>query len=265
MQKLIKSVTPTHEYTKKMSIAYSELESHVPVAFCACYIDDRRRLETLMCMICSWRAQTMSCPLHLAISVPDESMQEHVEEILTYAATIYKSEGAVFSFQIHNERKSQFEGYKSLVDSFRIALHAMQWIVFSDDADIWHPERIETYAKMCYKTNRHTPHINTIDCAICAESGRCQIDKAVKTAEFADMMVKCGKAKIVKGNKYVTNCVRFERLALFMDSSTKELLTCPLADVRFKTFLTSDCDEKKRVVITPANEAIWMYYYRTNL
>lgn len=244
-----------------MPTSYAEIEPHIPIAFCASYIGNEDRFVRLFNMIRSWREQTIPCPLYLSISVPDVTLRKRVEAILTDVITVYKSEKIDFSFQLHMERKSQFENYKSLVEAFRSNpdMSKNPWVVFSDDDDIWHPERIETFTKACYTVDTHHSYIDNIDCQVYAESTKCAIDKAVTSAKDVNRLFETRIATIVDGSNYVTNCVRFERLSFFIDNATKELLSCPFADVRFKAFLSSD-----GCLIGKQNDSNWMYYYRAS-
>lgn len=117
------------------------------IVLCASYIITYRRLKYLDNMLQSWHNQTESSKLYISISYA-EDMMEDVYILLKKWKYIAND---AFVYSPKNVRFSQFEHYESLLSEFKDEFEPLnEWIMFTDDDDLWNINRIQSYKQFLY-------------------------------------------------------------------------------------------------------------------
>jgi hypothetical protein len=107
------------------------------VALCSSHINCFQRLMYLEYMLKSWFQQTLKIPIYLSVSC---SKNTNIE--LNNILDIWKKKTNLFHFFVRPMKLSQFEHYNLLVYE-----NKFDWILFTDDDDLWNNTRVETYVK----------------------------------------------------------------------------------------------------------------------
>lgn len=113
------------------------------VALMASHVACRKRLGMMQECLESWRIQEGERPrMVVLVSTAPELAAEVVALLLDYRAKT----GAL-EFRYSSERRSQFEHYKDYCELQR-SQTADQWVMFTDDDDLWHPHRGLIYRQL---------------------------------------------------------------------------------------------------------------------
>jgi len=144
------------------------------------------------------------------------------------------------------------------------------WIVFSDDDDLWHPDRLATYAEgvgaaQCDITDVRAPHYvdgteeDDGKIMVASDVDRLLDLKTLKVVlSSAGIFMKTGK-KTGAGN-YVDHCVRGKVFATFLEGANDFMLQNPMCDVMLQRHITTyNGLTGKHYILT---EAPWMYFWR---
>ena len=111
--------------------------THPIIALCASHVDTGDRLAALHRMLDSVCAQT--CPIDLYLSVSGTDFVSESWLSMHYGSVHVRHRGA--------RRLSQFQHYKLLVDELSHRTDTKRtWCIFTDDDDVWHEIRVESYA-----------------------------------------------------------------------------------------------------------------------
>ena len=238
------------------------------MALCASYINSATRLKHFFVMLTSWITQNnIQCSLIISTSIVDERLLREFETMIkefkqTHAEIL---DTVYFRILISRKQMPQFKHYKNIMDHYPELVDTNPWILFTDDDDIWHPNRTWIYhTAIEHIISTHRTDIEHVYCPYYVQSTGAD-KKDYATAADIDMAIKNGDIQQSKcDTNYVHSCVRLERLYYFLTRSTDELLTCMYADVKFSFFMQSDGSEKgqQSLAITAPWDDGWMYFYR---
>lgn len=205
------------------------------IALCASHIDSFERLSNLKQMICEWNSQEVKIPLFIGISVDDPffiSAFDYFDEAYVIYPTI--------CFFISSEKKSQFQHYKQVYEKIKdIYSTENPYVVFTDDDDLWHPQRITHYAAALKETKTDVLRIPIY--------GELSEGKIIST-----------NYQGTSGN-YIEYVCKFRLFEQFLMTVSDFLLDHYLCDLCFVKFLRTN---KNLVTKIDIPKDIWMYYYR---
>lgn len=238
------------------------------IALCASYITTETRLAHFFVMLTSWVNQTnVLCSMYIATSITDDALLNKFNTMFENFKARYAEEldGIELEVSITKKQRKQFQHYKYIVDEHPELVKRNPWVLFTDDDDIWHPNRLAMYCSAIQKiTDEKLDDIDNIKCPYYAESVGSDIHDYATTDEIDKDILLGNIIQNTSDVNYVFNCVRIERLHYFLTQSTEEILDCVYADTRFSYFIKSEGAErgKQNMTITECWENRWMYFYR---
>lgn len=238
------------------------------MALCASYINSETRLKHLFVMLSSWVNQAhMLCSMYIGVSITDEGLLKQFKEKFEKFKKVHSEElnGISLVASISKKQLKQFQQYKRIIDECASLIKINPWIIFTDDDDIWHPNRLVMYDYAIKNiASQNLVDVDHINCPYYVES--VGID-AKDYSTYTDVDKGIREGTIIKsksGANYVFSCVRMERLHYFLKNANDELLDCAYADTRFCHFIQSEGRErgKRSMHLTECWQDGWMYFYR---
>ena len=208
-------------------------------------------------MIDSWRMQTMTCVLHISISF-EKALQQKIQNVVDELKHI---EHLVIHLQ--DKPLRQFEHYKFLLST--IPRDDDLYIIFTDDDDIWAPQRVEAYFVSLQDTLKRSPDAKWLSlkfpCYAYNEQGE-TVDNVIK--QMADCYKPNSKVKSIRVMEgfaeYFMHLVHIHTLRQFVSSCSDTLLQNVFCDQYFLKFMYL-CVGYQNVTI---DNDFCPYYYRNN-
>ncbi len=108
---------------------------------CASHIESGQRLIYLEYMLQSWYKQSKPCKLYLSISY-----SENLKVDVSHLTNSWKTYTNLFNVTMRSSKLSQFEHYRLLLTE-----NDLDWIIFTDDDDLWNTIRVEKYLQCEFK------------------------------------------------------------------------------------------------------------------
>lgn len=176
-----------------------------------------------------------------------------------------------FLIGIHPEPRSQFQHYAALA---RMLVQDRSpeelwntWIIFSDDDDLWSPNRAEFFRHFIRSAEHTEPEqfktMPVIECPHSASSP--EGDVGAKTPADVDRRIRAHIDTIHKSPQleYVELCVRLPVLLNFCDTAHPDLLANTLADCAFYRYARTPLGEITfQAQMEDRDGDDWIYYYR---
>lgn len=221
------------------------------IALCASHINNTHRLQCLLSMIKSWREQTLQCKLFISLSYDTVQI---TKKILLQSLPSCED----LHINIRDCPLRQFEHYKMLSDEVSLD-HTDAFVIFSDDDDVWHPDRVKTFSK-CLRLFQFG--LLYMYCPMYAE----QIEKRgtddVMTSHGVTIHLEKGEVKTIEewtgyGN-YVSYVLNIKTLLAFMQQCPPYILSHKFCDMFFLKFIRLSLGQQYAPIPTDN----WMYYYR---
>jgi hypothetical protein len=229
-------------------------------------------------------------------------------EVAAVATKIFEQASQKARFIVPLQQKatlSQFQHFERClthVEKVLIApgLHSAEdlWVMFSDDDDLWHANRVQVYASSLRAAQQQFPaqlaEVHSLLCATFAtealeradyerawklqlagqrpglrasprSAGEVDAWLADKRARLADVRTKQQGQKDTGGLanqeecEYWQYCTRLSVLAAFLRGATSALLRSRFCDMAFKTHLR--CNLKRPLLEAQAPPGCWVYYH----
>lgn len=191
-------------------------------------------------MIVSWSKQTIIKPLYVSLSHTFKKSPKLIDDFIEKWNTV--------NFTVRDTRHSQFEHYNLLLEENKDTFKN-EWIMFTDDDDLWNTCRIETY--MDFLSTIDIRYINaecfTIKGTIVGDdSCVCLVDD-----------INLQKCNDVITDEYIDICIKYEKLVETINKVLKEevKLSNPLFDIHMKVSLTYQ-------LFGGYKSENWLYFYR---
>lgn len=220
------------------------------IALCASHINTFARLKCFEYMVESWNAQ--QTPVLLFISM---SYEQSLKNVVHHIVNTYMERYEYLIVKMFDQHFSQFEHYKYLSFLSRKFVTDDCWVMFTDDDDIWHPQRSEYYDEAAY---RFESDQNLVRCSYYA----CQTKNKSLDKLFTYESVKNSDILYDKGNpEYFQYSLRLSKLIQFVSECSTDLLKNKYCDVLFVKFMTTKTVVYEWVVL----KENWMYLVRWNL
>lgn len=234
---------------------------------CGSHIRSERGIAYCISMLNSWYENDPLTKLIISISFENEVFRSWFYSALSilciylYNKLDYKLKINKFLEIVDRDKKySQFEHYNLLVQKLKEDRYSMNnWILFTDDDDIWHTSRMSIYYN----------HIDSIigskfQCVLCRISAESKIENNHEYSNNEDVNIGIINGDIIiKRNvgEYRFLCVKFFLLCNFFDRATKELCNNKFADLYFFEFIIKNYHFD---IIDNIPSNIWVYFYRNN-
>ena len=248
-------------------------------ALCASHISEggTARLRAFRGMVGSWRSQTSrdACPLLVSMSC-DAGIAPLVTRVVEQ---LLRESGGDLRITVHvGERHSQFQYYRSLVkgasplvppsgvprEGFQMG--GAPWVMFTDDDDVWHPQRVEYYLNGIAELEVE-PSERVL--ALCVRG------VAIGPFQGSDVerAIACGQVKTGKRNEHglehwMFSC-RVSTLEDFVDRAGEELIADRYCDMYLVKYLAYSegfmCGEIPVQASADAMPPMWegaLYAYR---
>lgn len=206
------------------------------VTFCASHIDTSKRLDYFRCMLKSWNEQTLKTKMILVLSASDDELLN----LATSSANMYQD------ITVVHGGGSQFEKYKKAVESYE----GNDWILFTDDDDLWSHERAEEFSKAISSAGYDVDAIRIRRVAMNFSTGETQ---TFKTEKEIDEAVEVNHLHIKEDKTlYPMYAARVSVLKEFVEKANVAHKYADSAWCRFLgTKQTVDAESKS-----------WMYFFR---
>ena len=255
------------------------LRSHRPllVCFLASHVDGEGRKAALSRLLDSIDAQLdRRCEpaLHVSWHATDPRLRPEIAAMLSGRRPWLRRQLA------QQTSHSQFEHLAALVADCRTRSEAPAWVCFTDDDDLWSPQRFALLEEQCSGAAPRTRAL------ICRRKARpVAAAGAAEPSNAADVLgllgsgaaIVCDSAKVVlepgKGEAdeafhraepfdYV---VRFELLAEFCGLAPVKLLRHKLCDMGWTRWVRDNCGGGALRTFEPSDPEEWMYWYGQSL
>lgn len=172
---------------------------------------------------------------------------------------------------VSKENLSQFEHYKLLSEKVLESHGNDCYILFTDDDDIWHEARVETYHNAILEIG---DDLNSVICIKSSmyiiskefsENGYRFPDAKIKNIITTNHVVEGIKSGIIEtcdskesNGEYWEYCVPLKYLIEFTTNATNVLINHKYRDVCFVKFITTYHAKKKMIL----ESICWLYFYR---
>lgn len=244
--------------------------------FIPCHISDYRRHEQFRQCIRSLVVQYGRCRIFVGVSGETESFRQNALDTLRTAAALPQKDVSNHHqwFVVTEETetsKSQFQHYQSLL-SISMALNPYAWLMFLDNDDMYHPERIHWFQESARKLQDE----KSCDGFYCGSKlliddkkarekfgpdNAIALDLFLNLDESLDDIVQVAATEEENHEKDVSEyfdfCIRSSVLNRFISLTPRELLAHLNCDVRFV-----DCVQKLSIKLRyhPTEEWLLMHY-----
>ena len=218
------------------------------MALCASHLTSMPRLKALMEMVNSWRGQVAEIPLRLSVSC-DPVMTQVTTRVIEQLTLEHGSHGLSVDF-VGSTRRSQFEHYRDIARSTSI-----EWVMFSDDDDVWHPERsLHVIAGIQHIEDLKPTNENVLSIRV---AGAVEGDLDRGTAEAVERAMEIGEITAMPEahDEYWMFACRLKTLQDFVERADTKLIKSPYCDMYFlrytfsKTLRSLNSDNSDNVCI----------------
>lgn len=242
---------------------------HQAVCFLATHIADEARLDALVKVLKSIKAQTTPAILWISWSA-EAALEPRTRETL---APFLDKHTTCF----HQRRaKSQFQHYRFLagrLDNDQESKGLCTWVLFSDDDDVWHPMRLQFYCMLLESSGeQERDRSQAVTCpwwAIRAD-GHETLPPASRAEEVEDHLRE-GKWIVQDFSHNTEACehwcslVRLERVLAFYEMAPDGLVGSRFCDVAFARFFGKGHDEDIHSFrVTRSPQFPWLYAYNAS-
>jgi hypothetical protein len=226
------------------------------VAVCASHITSNVRFEGLERMIHSWAVQELPVPLHVSLSFDSASFtaaekadrqQAQQQKFLRLTVTLRDSRCW--------QPLSQGKHYKLMTQELAQQYDSKQtWLVFSDDDDIWHPQRTECYSKELLAASQALPNTLAVYSQIFTEEHNSFLAKHTLSNPWK---LPVEPLECLTRGEYWSRCTRLRTAQQFFDGCMAEVLQHKYWDLCFVKFLRTG-HNYSTIAFQPE---CWMYCY----
>lgn len=218
------------------------------IALCASHINSWPRLAHFRHMVHSWIDQVCPIPLFVEMSVETPDLADQIRVFLA------KIDDPFLTITIADNKRSQFGHYQALVDRLGTC-YSHTWVLFTDDDDLWHPRRSETYANAL----ANTPDLSIAShiSSVCSYT-RDICKKYADIASLAEIEHLPQTTHTMADRDYVQLCIRFSDLRLFFNILPPVVRDYQCCDILIERFITHTLSRKAMHVLPP----VPLYFYR---
>ena len=239
----------------------------IATCFVASHIGNYVRLLYFQAMLRSWADQSVPCNMVLILSADNESLLDKAQNVVKMYPQI--------TLILH--KGSQFQKLGWAVYKGQLDLKLDDWIMFGDDDDLWHPDRVKIFTNCARQA---LPCADQIRVSVaseikqsCVATGGDTLSKAERVLLSAVVSNNTEQYHRLDGYHYNlwSFAVKYKVLVEFCMKANTNLLQHKYADYAFSTFLMNTPfmhrvynlfpHEYDLVGLEPSN---WMYFFRLN-
>lgn len=229
----------------------------------ASHITNTVRLLYFQAMLRSWSAQSVKCDLLVVLSAASESLLEKAKKILDGYQGIH----------VILYKGSQFQKIAYAAIKCDLNLQPDDWVIFADDDDLWHPDRVRVFNNCVEQVN---PVVDQIRIPVAAEirmdyvfgdelskAERVLLPSVVSSELFH-------RLDFVHRNMW-TIAVKYKHLSRFCNLAHVNLLQHKYCDYAFTTYLMTSPHFTRVFQVFPCYYELfgleptnWMYFFRLN-
>lgn len=226
------------------------------------HIGDRRRLQRLASCLRSVERQTRRLEGFFVVWSAPEDIAAGVEELL--GATRRALAPSPLQALRQTKKTSQFYDIRWLYEELLSKEPPETWLLFTDDDDIWGPERARSYATV---VSQHAPTPGVT--AVCAthKVRPTHRGKVADSAEEVASHLASGDARHCGGVHVEEEFFDFacprDHLGAFLGICNEETLLHPFCDLRFTRFMCEYYKGGKVMYFPTDHKDRWVYYYAT--
>ena len=223
------------------------------IAWCASHIECRERALYLTLMVKSWFRQVAPCKLVVSLSYePDQEAQT------TLTVKELQDKFEHLEIRVRETKLAQFEHYKLLTDEH--TNQDPQWVLMSDDDDIWSPNRTAMYLNTILSINEEISFISAGNYTENSANGT--VKQPLSPEQVNDLIakkqVKVTNTPTGTSNRYVMFATQAERVRKWTHAVHDTILKHPFADLYWLRYLT-ESSEKFGIIEDPVS---WPYFFR---
>ncbi len=225
------------------------------LALCASHVSSVPRLKALTEMVASWRGQLGEVPLRLSVSC-EPSLARLTERVVERLMAEHGAHGLLVEF-VGTERRSQFEHYRELARSS--PRREGTWVMFSDDDDIWHPQR-SMHVKLGAERAASDGGMLSLRVggAVAGELARGTAEEVERAMESGAMAALEGTGK---DDEYWMYACRLTTLLDFVQRAGEKLIKSEYCDMYLVKYLRFSVGYRS-LQVPLSTTARWSYAYR---
>jgi hypothetical protein len=235
------------------------------VCFCASHINNKYRWSFFGFMLKSYFSQSEDSKLIVILSAADPELLRFSIDLIDHC----KSKGKDIEYIVHEGK--QFVKYKHAVETYKTKLSPEQWIFFTDDDDLWHPQRVQMLASLLTgeKLANQDDHMLLQFKEVLEPVNAQRLDlvpdcvQNIATCDKVDKAIDLKLVQIANNpiGEYVTYLMKFKVMQAFFDVAPRAVLEHKYADIAFVGALNRSF---RYTVIRCPDPSLWMYFYRAN-
>ena len=238
--------------------------SDMLVAIVASHIDSLHRWKFFMQMINTVSTQSESLDaFYIGISFPSKYMQQIYESRLNTVRDLLSGVCSRLTITQTRAQCSQGKMWQRMVRRYPALADPNTWILFSDDDDLWHKDRVAMYlhgmqtVRQCPPLQRML--VSNIRSNVYVTSDRETRDVKV---EDVDVLLESGEMRLGSQSNYWDLCIRGTIFCEFMNIANDFILQDPTFDVLLRHYICAyDSPNGKCITLKPA-VGVWMYFWR---
>ncbi|CAE8584751.1 unnamed protein product, partial [Polarella glacialis] len=226
------------------------------------HVGDRKRLIRLQNCLESVAEQTEKLDAFFVVWSAPDTLAPEVESMLNDLGK--KLAPSPLHWLRQTNRTSQFYDLRWIYNELVSREPKGTWLIFSDDDDLWGPERVRLYLEVINENCRQ-PGVTGV-CATHKVRPTSRSKVAQKVAEVFQHLesgsaAHCGGVHVEE--EFFDFAVPAESLGNFFNTCNDETLLHPFCDLRFSRFI-QEYYENGRVMYFPTDKTNpWVYYYST--
>ena len=203
------------------------------VAIVASHIDSLHRWELFLQMINTVSTQSESLDaFYIGISFPSKDMQQIYESRLDTVRDLLRGVCSRLTITQTKAPCSQGKMWQRMVRRYPALSDPNTWILFSDDDDLWHKDRVAMYLHGLQKVRQYPPSqrmlVSNIRSNVYATSNR--ETREVKV-EDVDVLLESGELHLGSQGNYWDLCIRGTIFCEFINIANDFILQDPMFDV----------------------------------
>ena len=218
------------------------------VVFIASHVSDEKRVPYVLSLLDSIKVDD-ACTVLIALSASVENLKHAIA-----------AKACSYGMRVIHYPGSQFSKYRRLLKEVR----DNSWVCFSDDDDIWHPDRMRHIRFGI--TNSQGPRV-AVNITIEPAKGS---NHQPMSARDVDGLLQSGNTKPygLSGEfpEHWACAVRANLLCEFFDTSNDAVINHALCDMAFSSFVWyyggADCAHGNFTILKPCDNIPWSYFYR---
>ena len=252
----------------------SVLHNTFAVCLLATHISSAKRIDSLRHCLLSIAAQSTAPALYISWSAATRELEDRVKALLR------ESGMPVTQPFFHAKPLAQFEHYRFLATQLRETEKSMEathglshtWVLFSDDDDVWHPQRLHYYCVRLQELNAETrcKRAQIVRCdwhASLNPGAESKRPPPVTRADEVDPLLRSARWALKQpppGEWAEHWClmVRLDRFLAWCAAAAPTLLSSPYCDIAFARTLSPKYFDAALAVNVPHEKGVpWLYAY----